>query len=111
VPMQAILDGGPDLEWEADIAWIVRGGGDPFEWLEKHAQRITAAHVKDIAPEGEKLDEDGWADPGSGMLDWAALYKMLENTRARLFVMEHDNPSDDERFAKAGAALHARLGG
>ncbi|RMC34769.1 sugar phosphate isomerase/epimerase family protein [Paracoccus alkanivorans] len=111
VPMQAILDGGPDLEWEADIAWIVRGGGDPFEWLEKHAQRITAAHVKDIAPEGEKLDEDGWADPGSGTLDWAALYKALENTRARIFVMEHDNPSDDERFAKAGAAFHARLGG
>ena len=110
IPMQAILDGDPDLEWEADIAWIARGGADPFEWLEKYAQRITAAHIKDIAPKGEKSDEDGWADPGSGTLDWAALYKALENTRARIFVMEHDNPSNDERFAKAGAAFHARLG-
>ncbi|RNF35679.1 sugar phosphate isomerase/epimerase family protein [Paracoccus methylarcula] len=110
VPMQAILEGGPDIEWEADIAWIARGGADPFEWLERHAQRITAAHVKDIAPEGEKLDEDGWADPGTGTLDWAALYKALANTRAEIFVMEHDNPSDDARFAKAGVALHARLG-
>ena len=110
IPMQAILEESPDLEWEADIAWIARGGADPFEWIERYTQRITAAHVKDIAPEGEKPDEDGWADPGTGTLDWAALYRALETTRAQNFVMEHDNPSDDERFAKAGAALHAKLG-
>lgn len=109
-PMEAILEGGPTLEWEADIAWIARGGADPFEWLEKYARRITSAHVKDIAPEGEKPDEDGWADPGTGTLDWGALYKALGRTSARNFVMEHDNPSDDKRFAKAGAALHAKLG-
>ncbi|MBK4217519.1 sugar phosphate isomerase/epimerase [Paracoccus caeni] len=107
IPMQAILEGGPDLEWEADIAWIVRGGGDPFDWLARYADRITAAHVKDIAPSGEKLDEDGWSDPGTGTMDWAALYEALRGTRAKVLVMEHDNPSDDERFAKAGVALHA----
>lgn len=111
IPMQAILEGGPDLEWEADIAWIVRGGADPFDWLDRYSDRITAAHVKDIAPEGQKLDEDGWADPGTGTMDWAALYDALGRTRARVLVMEHDNPSDDQRFAKAGIALHAQQEG
>ncbi|MTH78091.1 sugar phosphate isomerase/epimerase family protein [Paracoccus aestuariivivens] len=111
IPMHSILEGGPDLEWEADLAWVVRGGADPFEWLDSYAPRITAAHIKDIAPQGEMLDEDGWSDPGTGTLDWAALCRALEGTRARLFVMEHDNPSDDARFAKAGATLHARIGG
>ncbi|MFG6080290.1 sugar phosphate isomerase/epimerase family protein [Paracoccus litorisediminis] len=109
VPMEAILQGGPDLEWEADIAWIIRGGADPYDWIARHADRITAAHVKDIAPAGEKTDEDGWADPGTGVLDWPALYAALGRTKAGILVMEHDNPSDDARFARAGVALNAGL--
>ena len=44
VPMAAILEGGPNLEWEMDVAWVVRGGSDPFAWIEAHKGRITAAH-------------------------------------------------------------------
>ncbi|WP_134681596.1 sugar phosphate isomerase/epimerase family protein [Paracoccus ravus] len=109
IPMQEIFDAAPDLEWEADIAWIIRGGADPLEWIARHGPRITAAHVKDIAPKGEKVDEDGWADPGTGTVDWPGLYAALAGTSAAIFVMEHDNPSDDERFAKAGMALHSGL--
>lgn len=109
IPMQAILEGGPDLEWEADIAWIVRGGADPFDWLERFGDRVTAAHVKDIAPAGEKRDEDGWADPGTGTLDWPAIYRALNRTQASVLVMEHDNPSNDQRFAKAGVEFHQEL--
>jgi hypothetical protein len=29
VPMQILLDTAPTIEWEADIAWIIRGGADP----------------------------------------------------------------------------------
>ena len=28
-----IFEGGPDLEWEADIAWVIKGGADPFHWI------------------------------------------------------------------------------
>src|SRR6218665_1905726 len=57
-PQEQILAGGPDLKWEADIAWIVRGDADPFSWIESYGKRITAVHVKDIAPKGENTDED-----------------------------------------------------
>ena len=44
------------------MAWIVRGGADPFEWIKRYADRIASVHIKDIAPAGECEDEDGWAD-------------------------------------------------
>ncbi len=69
VPMEILLSEAPMIDWEADIAWIVRGGGDPLDWIARHGDRITAAHFKDIAPEGENADEDGWADAGTGTLD------------------------------------------
>ena len=63
------------------------------------ADRIAAAHIKDIAPEGECVDEDGWADVGHGVMDWTAIMAALRKTDARWFVMEHDNPKDHSRFA------------
>jgi sugar phosphate isomerase/epimerase len=99
VPMFQILKGGDGLEWEMDVAWVVRGGGDPLAWIEKFKGRITSAHIKDIAKRGEKLDEDGWADVGQGTVDWRAIHAALVAAGVKYFVMEHDNPSDDRRFA------------
>lgn len=104
VPQAAIFEGGPDLEWEADVAWVIKGGADPMRWISEFGSRITAVHVKDIAPTGENADQDGWADVGEGIVDWPALMKALRETPARHFVMEHDNPSDDARFAEVSLA-------
>jgi len=100
IPMEVILDTAPSIDWEMDVAWVVRGGGDPLQWINRYKDRITAAHVKDIAPAGECEDEDGWADVGHGTLDWPGLTAALRAAGVDLFVMEHDNPSDTERFAR-----------
>jgi sugar phosphate isomerase/epimerase len=101
VPQEHILSAAPDIGWEADIAWIVRGAADPLPWIEKHGKRIVAVHVKDIAKPGQGLDEDGWSDVGHGTIDWASLLKTLRaKTEAKYFVMEQDNPNDFERFAR-----------
>lgn len=100
LPMQIILDEAPENGWEADIAWIARGGADPMEWISRHGDRITAAHVKDIAPEGENTDQDGWADVGHGTLPWAKLMPALREAGCDLFIVEHDKPSDFQRFAR-----------
>ena len=70
-------------------------------WVDRLADRTVAVHVKDIAPTGENLDQDGWSDVGDGTMDWAALMTALRQTGCGLFIMEHDNPSDDVRFATA----------
>lgn len=100
VPLDAIFAGGPDLEWEADIAWVIAGGADPFALIDGYGDRISAVHIKDIAPEGEAADEDGWADVGHGTVDWRGLMQRLRATPCRHFIIEHDNPSDATRFAR-----------
>ncbi|WP_341212749.1 sugar phosphate isomerase/epimerase [uncultured Limimaricola sp.] len=110
VPMEILLEAAPMIDWEADIAWIVRGGGDPLDWIARHGQRITAAHFKDIAPEGEKADEDGWADAGTGTLDWPAILAALKTQSAcEILVAEHDNPNDFDRFARTARDSFAKL--
>ncbi len=99
LPMKLLLEHAPAIEWEIDVAWVVRGGADPITWINEHADRISVAHVKDIAPDGEKTDEDGWADVGDGVMDWKSLITTLRNSGTDLFIVEHDNPSDWDRFA------------
>lgn len=99
LPMNIILDNAPTLEWEVDVAWLVKGKQSPEAWFDKYGARITAVHVKDLAPPGQNANEDGWADPGHGILDWQQLHaRITAGTKARYFVMEHDNPADIERF-------------
>ncbi len=103
-PIARIFEGGPGLRWEADIAWIVRGAADPLAWIEAEGARISAVHLKDIAAAGTCADEDGWADVGHGVMDWPGLMAALRNTPAEHWIMEHDNPSDDARFARNALA-------
>ncbi|QOF73800.1 sugar phosphate isomerase/epimerase [Aminobacter sp. SR38] len=105
VPQRLILEAAPEVGWEMDVAWVIRGGSDPLHWIEECGPRILAVHVKDIAPQGLATDEDGWSDVGHGTVDWAGLVTALrKNTPAKYFVMEHDNPADFERFASRSIA-------
>ncbi|KZL19402.1 Xylose isomerase-like TIM barrel [Pseudovibrio axinellae] len=101
LPMDLILTHAPNIAWEADIAWIAKGGQNPMDWIGKYGDRIRAVHLKDIAPDGQCADEDGWTDLGFGTLPWAALLDAVHtSTNATIMVMEHDNPSDFKRFAR-----------
>ena len=109
VPLDVLLGEAPDIGWEADLAWIARAGADPAAWLASHGARATAVHVKDIAPAGERRDEDGWADPGEGTMDWEGLMgTLLAGGVERLYIAEHDRPADVERFARRAQASFAR---
>ncbi|RVT83525.1 sugar phosphate isomerase/epimerase [Rhodobacteraceae bacterium CCMM004] len=105
-----LLAADPDLVWEIDVAWVARAGADPVAWIDRHAGRIAAAHLKDLAAPGAAADEeDGWADVGHGRLDWTAILDALDRSGAAHFVVEHDRPSDDRRFAaRSIAALRGR---
>ena len=109
LPQAAIFEGAPDLEWEADLAWVARAGGDPMRAVADFRDRITAVHLKDVAPAGQAAGEGGWADLGAGTVDWAGLVGALEGAPVRLWIMEHDDPSDDRRFADASLAAARSL--
>ena len=85
-PLELLFDGakGSPLTFEADLAWLVRGGVDPLAWLDWYRDRLRAVHVKDIAPAGENVDEDGWCDVGAGTLDWPTLWRESLGTRCQV---------------------------
>ncbi|MEM8655799.1 MAG: sugar phosphate isomerase/epimerase [Pseudomonadota bacterium] len=99
LPMDLILDAAPSVAFEYDVAWAVRAAADPMAPIDKYGARIAIAHLKDIAPEGDCADEDGWADVGHGTMDWPNLFNALKQAGTRYFVTEHDKPSDHRRFA------------
>jgi len=100
---------GSPLVWECDVAWLVRGGADPKLWLNRYRDRLVAAHVKDIAPAGQNLDQDGWADVGAGVLDWKDLWQACRAAGAKWMVVEHDKPADPARTARACYAYLSKL--
>ncbi len=101
---------GTPLEWQADLAWLARGGADPRFWFEKPGLTLRSVHVKDLAPAGEAADEDGWADLGTGRLEWKAWWPILQRRGVELFVLEHDEPSNAARFLARSASAARRLG-
>ena len=104
IGMDVILTEARDVAWEADLAWVIRGGADPMAWIDRFGDRIMAVHVKDIASPGENLDQDGWADLGAGTVDWPALIASVKAARGDvLWIAEHDNPTDPRHFAQAAA--------
>jgi sugar phosphate isomerase/epimerase len=110
VPIEHLM-AEPELLLELDAAWVVRSGADPAKWIERYDGRIAACHVKDLAPAGTKLDEDGWADVGMGVVNWRMLWPLIVRAGAKLMVAEHDNPSDFERFARVSLAAMERYEG
>jgi sugar phosphate isomerase/epimerase len=101
--------GSSPLAWQADVAWLVRGGANPEAWLERYTDRLRSAHVKDIAQTGENLDQDGWADVGSGVLYWPGLWKTCRAKGAGWMVVEHDKPADPAATARNSFAYLSRL--
>lgn len=109
-PMDILLEAAPDITWEADLAWIVRGGRDPMAYIQRYGDRLSAIHVKDIAAQGTNLEQDGWADLGAGTLDWAALLQACRNASGDLvYALEHDKPADPVAYATRSAAAFKTL--
>lgn len=99
------------LIWQADLAWIARAGGDPVAWLTRFGARLASVHVKDLARAGENADEDGWACPGHGVMDWHALWPAARQAGAGWMVMEHDRPRNPAAFARDAMAFTRTLEG
>ena len=104
MPLEFILRDENGVSLELALAWVVVGGESPSEWVKKYADRLVSVHLKDIAPKGECVSEDGWADVGHGTMNWSIIMDSVRKTQCKYFVMEHDNPNDDIRFAERSIA-------
>lgn len=102
-----LFDGadGTPLTFEADLAWLTRGGADPVAWMKKMRSRLTAVHVKDLAVPGTNPEEEGWSNVGAGTLDWPNLWREAVALGAEWMILEHDRPKDPVAFAAESRAF------
>jgi sugar phosphate isomerase/epimerase len=77
--------------------------------MRRYSSRIVSAHVKDIAPDGQNEDQDGWSDVGAGILDWHELWRACREAGAKTMVVEHDKPANPAQTARASYAFLQRV--
>lgn len=77
----------PDLvDFQMDMYWVVAGGHDPAEWLQKYPNRFTSGHVKDFS---------GGDDPesvilGNGTIDYPSVLKTAQENGMEYFIVEQE---------------------
>lgn len=96
------------VDFELDVYWLARAGGDPLDWLARYPGRFPMLHLKDTAG----APDHRMVDVGAGVIDWAAVVERAERTGTRHLFVEHDEPADALGTARAGfthlAGLPAR---
>ncbi|MFE7705949.1 sugar phosphate isomerase/epimerase family protein [Streptomyces sp. NPDC057486] len=90
--------------FELDLYWAANGGASaPGELFVRHPRRFPALHVKDMAPNGS------FADVGSGVLDFPAMFDTARRGGVKQWLVEHDSPADPFASALASYTYLSRL--
>ncbi len=98
LPIDHIVNASENTKIELDLCWVFVAKHDPATWIKKLGDRLISVHVKDLAPEGEATDESGWADVGHGVIEWPPIVAALKDAGVPRYVIEHDNPNNQERL-------------
>lgn len=77
------------VNFEMDIYWTVKGGGDPVAMLRQYPGRFPLAHVKDM-----EKDNAGMADVGDGRIDFAAIFAAAGSRDFLHKFVERDEASE-----------------
>jgi sugar phosphate isomerase/epimerase len=88
--MDILLSSSSDVYAELDVYWIVKAGGDPFAFIDKHPGRVKMLHLKDASA----APEQAMRSVGAGTIDWAHLLPKAEKAGIEHAFVEHDNPGD-----------------
>lgn len=77
------------LKAELDVHWIVAGGGDPVEWIERCGNRMPLLHLKDFA-----LGSDHqriFAAVGQGNMNFKAIVETARRYPIEYYFVEQDS--------------------
>ncbi|MEX2179741.1 MAG: sugar phosphate isomerase/epimerase [Gemmatimonadaceae bacterium] len=100
VPFDLLLDRTDPsyVQFQLDVFWLVKAGGDPLAYLRAHPSRFTTLHIKDSAG----APEHAQVDVGDGVIDFAAILRLdrAQQRAVKHLFIEHDQPADAMAFAK-----------
>lgn len=64
----------PDAKLGPDLNWLVRGGVDPVDFIQRYGKRLVFLHLRDQAADGK------WTEAlGEGVMDYVAIGKALRD--------------------------------
>ena len=96
----------PDLVTvELDIAWMIKGGGDPVDYFHRYPGRFELFHIKD-------LDTTPAADittVGKGSIDFRRILANDEDSGVRYYIVEQDRAPAPLRNMREAYAYLTRL--
>lgn len=92
IPCDILLDEtDPNLvNMELDLYWIIKGGADPLDYIERYPGRFPIFHVKDM----DATPEKGFETPGIGIIDFPTIFAKSEQAGAVHFIVERDDAPD-----------------
>ena len=92
------------VDFQADVFWVVRGGGNPVELMTKYPGRFKLLHLKDLEkgvatgdPTGSAPDETSVV-LGTGQLDFPAIFRAARTTGATHFYIEDEHPNAEAQI-------------
>ena len=97
---------GTELNSELDVYWVKKAGDDPLDWMKKLTGRLPILHMKDMADSPEQ----GFAEVGTGMIDFGAILDAAESCGVKYLVVEQDSNWKDGPMESARVGLE-NLGG
>ena len=107
IPHDFIMDNtDPTLVYhEMDIYWVVTGGADPIEYLEKYSGRFRLCHVKDRLKDVANDESGASCNLGTGKIDFAKILKAAKENGMEYFLVEQEryDAGTPMESAKVGA--------
>lgn len=78
------------VQFEMDLYWITRGGGDPLQYFDRFPGRFPMVHVKDAGPPPAYE----MRDVGKGQIDFAKIFARHREAGIEHYFVEHDDAPD-----------------
>jgi len=101
------------VDFQADVFWVVRGGGDPVALLTKYPGRFKLMHLKDLEkgvatndPTGSAPDETSVV-LGTGQLDFPAILRAAKASGVTHYYIEDEHPEAEAQIPKTIEYLRA----
>lgn len=86
------------VDYEMDVFWVVRGGGDPVALLQRYGSRFPLVHVKDMrrgtatgVTSGQAPDEAS-VQLGTGTIDLPATLRAAVKAGVKWYFLEDEHP-------------------
>ncbi len=99
------------VDFELDIYWVVTGGKDPIEYLQKYPNRFRLCHVKDRSKALPATEEDASCVLGTGSIDFPKVLKIAQDNGMQYFIVEHERWDDSTplKCAELDAAYLSKM--